>query len=101
MFHIFGFILFFIFIILLIGFTILWRIVNTFLGIGRRMGGTANPYTQQGQQGDNRQNSDYQQANSSTNNNQGYSSASSNNKDKQKVFADDEGEYIEFEEIKD
>ncbi len=98
MFHFLGFIFFFILIILLIGFVILWRIVNTFLGLGKRMTGGTNPNTQ-GQQRTTYQSADNQQDNYSTNGSRNQST--SNTSDKKKVFADDEGEYIEFEEIKD
>ena len=93
MFHILGFIFFFVLIILLIGFVILWRVVNTFLGLGKRMTGGTNPNAQ-GQQ-----RTTYQQTNHSANN--ANQSASAGTSEKKKVFGDDEGEYIEFEEIKD
>ena len=96
MFHFLGFIFFFILIILLIGFVILWRIVNTFLGIGKRMTGGSNSNTQ-GQQ-----RTTYQQNGNSANSTHGQSSTStSGTNDKKKLFADDEGEYVDFEEIKD
>ena len=93
MFHIFGFILFLIFIVLFIGFVILWRIVNTFLGVGKRMTGGSNPNSQ------NQQRTTYQRT--SANNERTQNSTSSAINDKKKVFDDDEGEYVEFEEIKE
>ena len=93
MFHFLGFIFFFILIVLLIGFIILWRIVNTFLGLGKRMTGTANSNTQ-GQQRTAYQRTENTEKSSSQ-------STTSNSADKKKVFADDEGEYVEFEEIKE
>ena len=96
MFHFLGFIFFFVLIILLIGFFILWRIVNTFLGLGRRMSAGTNSTTQ-GQQ-----RTTYQRTNTSENTTRSQSTTSSTNgSDKKKVFADNEGEYVEFEEIKD
>lgn len=97
MFHILGFILFIILIILTIGFFILWRIVNTFLGLGKRMGGGTNPDNQ------NQQRKTYQEAESASqwDSPNGNSKKSSQQSDKKKLFADDEGEYVEFEEIKD
>ena len=102
MFHILGFILFFILVILLIGFSIIWRIVSTFLGLGKRMTGNANPNSQNQQrtsyqQAD--QQSNYQQNTTDTNSRQ--STSGSSGSGKQKVFDDDEGEYVDFEEIKD
>ena len=99
MFHILGFLFFFVLIVLLIGFVILWRIVNTFLGMGKRMSG--NSKSTQGQQRTAYQRTGYQQHGSSGNGTQSQSSASANSSEKQKVFDDDEGEYVEFEEIKD
>ena len=99
MFHFLGFIFFFILIILLIGFVILWRIVNTFLGLGKRMTSGTNTNTQ-GQRRTSYQQTDYQQDGTSANNARNQSSSSSSN-DKKKLFADDEGEYVEFEEIKE
>ena len=90
MFHLLGFIFFFVLIILLIGFVILWRIVNTFLGIGKRMTGGANSNAQ------NQQQTTYQRTDGDSNN-----PNTSVSGEKKKVFDNDEGEYIEFEEIKD
>ena len=96
MFHILGFIFFIVLIVLLIGFVILWRIVNTFLGLGKRMTGGANPHTQ------NQQHTTYQtNDDSSTQTSRNQTNTTSPSGDKKKVFADDEGEYIDFEEIKD
>ena len=101
MFHFLGFIFFFILIILLIGFVILWRIVNTFLGIGKRMSGGTNPHTQ-GQQRTTYQRTNYQQNENSADSSRSQSSASSSStNEKKKVFGDDEGEYVDFEEIKE
>ena len=95
MFHFLGFIFFFILIVLLIGFVILWKIVNTFLGLGKRMTG-GNP------NGQNQQRTTYQRTDDSASNNaRTQSSTSSAGGEKKKVFDDDEGEYVEFEEIKD
>ena len=96
MFHILGFIFFFVLIILIIGFIILWRIVNTFLGIGKRMAGGATPNAST----QNQQRTSYQRDENSSNSARSQSTTSTNS-DKKKVFDDDEGEYVEFEEIKD
>ena len=94
MFHILGFIFFIVLIVLLIGFVILWRIVNTFLGLVKRMTGGANPNTQR------RQQTSYENSSNASDDARTQSSTSSAS-DKKKVFDDDEGEYVEFEEIKD
>ena len=102
MFHIFGLLFFFILLILLVGFTILWRIVSAFLGLGKRMTGNANPNSQGKQRATYQrtgQQTGYQQY--TTGNNRSQSTSESSNSNKQKVFDDDEGEYVEFEEIKD
>lgn len=91
MFHILGFIFFFVLIILAIGFVILWRIVNTFLGIGKRM--TNN--SQDSQQNTYQRKEDYSERNQQT------TGSSHSPSDKKKIFGEDEGEYVEFEEIKD
>ena len=94
MFHFLGFIFFIILIVLLIGFIILWRIVNTFLGLGKRMtGNTANPQDQQ--------RTSYQGNKSTSNHTNNQQTSSSATGDKKKLFSDDEGEYVEFEEIKE
>ena len=95
MFHILGFIFFFVLIILLIGFVILWRIVNTFLGVGKRMAGGTNPNTQ------NQKRTTYQRTDSSASGERSQSTGSSASGEKKKVFDNDEGEYVEFEEIKE
>ena len=97
MFHFIGFILLILLIVLTIGFVILWRIVHTFMGIGRRMTGNGSSSSQ------NQQRTTYQNTQNKTEwneqANQGESSYQPS--DKKKIFGNDEGEYIEFEEIKD
>ena len=98
MFHILGFIFFFVLIILTIGFVILWRIVHTFMGMGKRMTG------QRPSDSQNAQRQTYQKAQNGsewTETSSGQTSSTSGRSDKKKVFGDDEGEYVEFEEIKD
>ena len=97
MFHFLGFIIFFILIVLTIGFVILWRIVHTFMGIGKRMTGNGTSSSQHTQRATyQRPQNDSDWSEQST-----QSSTSSRQSDKKKVFDDDEGEYVEFEEIKD
>ena len=99
MFHILGFIFFFVLIILTIGFVILWRIVHTFMGMGKRMAGQRPADSQ------NSQRQTYQKASNDgewTDAASGQTTSSSTGRsDKKKVFGEDEGEYVEFEEIKD
>ena len=96
MFHFLGFIFFIVLIILTIGFFILWRIVNTFLGLGKRMG-RENPNTQ------NQRQNKYERNKNASQENNDYDShrSSSSQGNKKKIFDDDEGEYIDFEEFKD
>lgn len=83
MFQILGLIFFIIFFVLIIGFTILYKVVRTVLGI--------------------RKNTQKQTESFDNSNDQGYSECKRKDtpKTKNKVFDKNEGEYIEFEEIKD
>ena len=84
MFQILGLIFFIILFVLIIGFTILYQVVRTVFGIGKSA---------------KRQTETFE----NNNNAQGYSEykRKDNPKAKNKVFDKNEGEYIEFEEIKD
>lgn len=89
MFHIFGFILFIGLIILVIGLTILAKIVNTVARAGRRMkdaASSAGNYSNQ-----TKDTSSSQQTSSQTN---------QQTSSRKKIFDSDEGEYVEFEEVK-
>ena len=84
MFGIFGFILILILFILLIGFALIGNLIRFIFGMGRRA-----PKHYYGQT-----NHDNQTGNT-------YSSTTSSNNGtpKKKIFDDDEGEYVEFEEV--
>lgn len=86
MFHILGFIFFLVLIVLVFGLIIVLKIVGTVRRVGRRMKGTdksSSPdYAYTGQQ-------------------QSEDASSSAASARKKVFSDDEGEYVDFEEIKD
>ena len=84
MFGFLGFILLFIFLIIIIVLTLLGNIVRMIFGFGKRT-----PKQFNGQKNDT---NDYtnQETNDSNNSTTG----------KKKIFGDDEGEYVEFEEIK-
>ena len=87
MFGFLGFILIFILFIVLLVFALLGNLVRTIFGLGRRApkhyyGGT-NTSSQAGQ------------SYSSTQSNQ-----TSSTNGKKKIFTEDEGEYVEFEEVK-
>jgi len=84
MFHILGFLLFFILIILIIGFALLAKIARSIFGFGRKM--TNHTTTSETQS----QNSAY----SEDSQNQPRASQK-----KKKIFDKDEGEYVDFEEI--
>ncbi len=86
MFHILGFIFFFLLIIIIVGLIILFKIVGTVFRLGRRMKGTDNasshrPYTHSEDTGS--------------------ESKPSPAPSRKKVFGDDEGEYVDYEEIKE
>lgn len=83
MFHILGIILFIIIFVLIIGFTIIFRIVRTVMGLGKR-----------GKVKEKNFDFDEKKKDFTT-------SKSKAPSGKKKVFDDNEGEYIEFEEIKD
>lgn len=80
MFHILGIIFFIIIFVLIIGLTIVFRIVKTVLNVGKKVKSDNKNY-----------NSKSTDTYSTTRKATG----------KKKVFDDNEGEYIEFEEIKD
>ncbi len=96
MFGFLSFILFFVFIILIIGLSILAKIIGTVMKAGKRMTGTDRT-------------SSYENPQNNTDSDTGYTEATSSESyhrkaakgPKKKIFGDDEGEYIEFEEIKD
>lgn len=92
MFGLLGFILIFVLIILVIGLAIIGNIVRSFLrllGFGKPKQRKKETYTKA-------DNSQYD--NSSDDDNQYQSS--NHNKPKGKIFGKDEGEYIDFEEVK-
>lgn len=83
MFQILGLIFFIIFFIVIIGFFILYKIIKTVSGIGKSS-------RKRSEQFDNYRNSDHTEY-----------KKTNEPKSKNKVFDDNEGEYIDFEEIKD
>ncbi|MBQ8520602.1 MAG: DUF4834 family protein [Bacteroides sp.] len=83
MFGFFGFILIFILIVFLIGFALLGNLVRFVFGLGRQ---TPKRYSNR-TGNDNRTNNTYS------------STTSTDNGNKKKIFGDDEGEYVEFEEV--
>ena len=87
MFGFLGFILIFILFIVLLVFALLGNLVRTIFGLGRR---APKHY--------------YDETNTSSQTGQSYSSTQSNQTSstngKKKIFTEDEGEYVEFEEVK-
>lgn len=95
MFHILGFIFFFILIILVIGLAILSKVIRTVLGVGRRMkGDESTRYNRSGSASQ-----DFAQSQKTTHKNT--RNNTSEGRRKGKVFDEDEGEYVDFEEIKE
>ena len=86
MFHILGFIFFFLLIIIIVGLIILFKIVGTVFRFGRRMKGTD-------------QDSSYRPHPHPDETNGGSTASPAPNR--KKVFDDDEGEYVDYEGIKD
>lgn len=84
MFSFLGFIFIFVFAVILLVFAIIGKITRTIFGIGRRVTSS---------QKSNKQYSEEYAQNQSTN--------GSKSKGHKKVFDKDEGEYVEFEEIKE
>ncbi len=89
MFHILGFLFIFVIAILLIGLSIVGSVVRTIFGLGRRSTSS-------------RPSGNTRQTYYSTNEKREESSAqsSSSNASHKKIFNKDEGEYVDFEEIK-
>lgn len=81
MFHILGIILFVILFVLLISFTMIYKVVRTVMGFGKRKSSQT-------------VDKEFGTSDSSVKDN-------NKSKDRKKIFDDSEGEYIEFEEIKD
>lgn len=86
MFHILGFLFFFILIILIIGVALLAKIVRSIGGLGRKM--TNNATTSEGKP-------------KGTSHSETFHNPTNTSQKKKKIFDKDEGEYIDFEEIKD
>lgn len=109
--------LFIIFIILLVvgavGLSIVGFIIKSIFGIGRRF--SFGPRTSEYKHTTNERTSDYRQGNTSYSSDSDYSSRSSHSsrsdessytnpatgKKQKKIFTEEDGEYVDFEEIKD
>ena len=89
MFHFLGILVFLILAVILIVFVVLGKIVQTFLGLGR--GNRRNPYTYY----QTRQPQDSTAEETTTR-----TSSAESTKNKKKIFDQDEGEYVDFEEVK-
>lgn len=95
MFHILGFLFFFILINLVIGLALISKVIRTILGIGRRMTtGNASSSTNTSSR-----NSQYNSSSSSESNSQRQPNETTSGR--KKIFGSDEGEYIDFEEVKE
>ena len=88
MFHFLGIILFLFLAVLLIGFVVIGKLIQSFLGLGRR--NKRDPYT-------------YYQNENSSRNTAGeqtvHNQSEDNSKKRKKIIDDDEGEYVDFEEV--
>lgn len=92
MFSLLGYLFILIFIILIFGLSIISRILRTLFGFGRRTRSTFNSSSN-----DDSGSRSYTHHNSSTSNDDDRSNAPK----RKKIFEENEGEYVEFEEIKD
>lgn len=90
MFHIIGFLFFFILIILIIGLALLAKIVRSVFGLGRKM-------TNQTRASE----TNSQETTDSDNFHNHHANPSKYTQERKKIFDKDEGEYIDFEEIKE
>ena len=86
---IFGFILIFFLFILVIGLTIVGSIFRAIFGLGRRSSSRNRTYTNNNQQNTH-----------STYNQGGDEAVNDNSQNKKKIFTKEEGEYVDYEEIK-
>ena len=91
MFHILGFLFFIILVVLVIGLLILSKIVSLVFGFKRRMQGKNS-----GQRTTNYQSNPHQEETTDSYSTQGDTPV----RQRKKIFDKDEGEYVEFEEIK-
>ena len=96
MFHILGFIFFFILIILVIGLAILSKVIRKDLGVRRLMKGEQTTRYNRSRSAS----QDFAQSQNTTHENT-RSNNTSEGRRKGKVFDEDEGEYVDFEEIKE
>lgn len=100
MFGFLGFLLILFLLIIIIGFSIVGNILRLIFGFGRRSGTTQNrTYTNQRQQTYNETNDNASsESHRSSSSSQTQSTVSGN---KKKIFDEDEGEYVDYEEVKD
>ena len=87
---IFGFILIFLIFILVAGLAIVGSLFRAIFGLGRRSGSRNRTYT-----------NNSQQENRSTYNQNGDEIINGTPQNKKKIFTKEEGEYVDFEEMKD
>lgn len=97
MFHLLEFLFFSILIILVIGLALISKIIRTILGIGRHMT-TGNVFSSANTSS--RNNYSASSKRNSTENNS-YRQSNQTTSRKKKIFGNDEGEYIDFEEVKE
>lgn len=96
MFGFLSFILFFVFIIFIIGLSILAKIIGTVIKAGKRMTGTDRTSSYENPRNKADSDTEYTGTTSSESHHRKATQGP-----RKKIFGDDEGEYIEFEEIKD
>lgn len=101
MFHLLGFLFIILIAVLLIGLTLIGSVLRALFGFGRRRpaasssGSTRRPYSQDTTSGSNKQTSEQAQAS-----NEEVISGTSGQGHK-KIFTKDDGEYVDFEEVKE
>lgn len=93
MFHILGILFFIVLAVLIVGLLLALKLVSSFFNLGRRMTGKAGSR--------NNQQTTYQKNDYKSEETDSTRRQPQQPNERRKVFDDDEGEYIEFEEIKD
>ncbi len=94
MFHILGFIFFFVLIVLVLGVAVLSKIIRTVFGLGRRMTGSSSAQSHS-------QNQRSSSSNHRSSDNDESQQSARNTSGRKKIFDSDEGEYVDFEEVKE
>lgn len=100
MFGFLGFLLILFLLILFIGFSILGNILRVLFGFGKRNTYQNRTYTRQGENTYNQNQTNDENENFAENSSSSSHKHSHSSRDRKKIFDDDEGEYVDYEEVK-